>query len=188
MCGPTLRLPTQRFRRSAKEPQSIRPRLYCSLTISKLLVVVDHGLIATPVGVVLLDDRFVFSGSALFDDGLIAVAITLNGYARGGSGTNSDSHVIGCRRHYVANTWNSQSRECKSPHQYAPSLLRTDSNSRFYGFVPTIIGGVKSASARVVCAVGRGTICQHMKQRSYRTYLFVHLKNQKVAQIVSSTK
>jgi hypothetical protein len=73
--------------------------------MSKLLVVVDHSRITTDAGlVVLLDDRFVFNGSALLNHGLLAVAITMNGYA--GSGTNSNSHVIGCRRNHIANACN----------------------------------------------------------------------------------
>jgi hypothetical protein len=130
-----------------KEPRSIRSGLNLVWVEAKLLVVVDHSRITTDVGlVVLLDDRFVFSGSALLDHGLIAVAIAMNGYAGGRSGTNSDSHFISSRRHHKTNARNGQGRECKSCHQYAPSLLRTDSNSRFSWLFPQINAASYSTS------------------------------------------
>jgi hypothetical protein len=66
--------------------------------VSKLVV---DGFLATSVGVVLLNDRFIFNGSALLDYGLFTVAITMNHYA--GCRTNMDAYFLGCCRHHVAN-------------------------------------------------------------------------------------
>ena len=76
-----------------REPRSIRPRLN---VIHMELVVVDHSCTAPHVGfVVPLDDSLIFNGSALLDHCLLAIAIAMNNYAGGGSGTNSDSHFHG---------------------------------------------------------------------------------------------
>jgi hypothetical protein len=53
--------------------------------------------------------------------------------------TNSDSHVIGCCRHHKASARNGQGRECKCVIQLLRFCCVHKSNSRFCGFVPTII-------------------------------------------------